>query len=202
LIWDFLLHKETFMTNHERRFDPKKKDMLVGSKRWNRWNPPRLLALAGVKPGATVVDLGCGPGFWTIPIAEIVGPTGQVIALDVSSDLLAELGKHHPPPQVRLVLGELPTIDLPDKSVDLVWAAFVFHEVEPPSTFAAEMRRVLRPGGTIIILDWRPDAKSVDGPPTKQRFSTEQVSHYLRSAGFELIEIAWQDDDAYLIKAR
>ena len=185
--------------HHERRFDPRQRGGLTGDARWARWNPPHLLALAGLRAGHTALDLGSGPGFWTLPMAEIVGPQGRVIALDVSPEMLAALAERNPPAHVRLLQGELPAINLPDAAVDFIWAAFVFHEVEPPGGLAAEMRRVLRPGGRLAVLDWRPDAKDESGPPRHHRISPQQIEGFLREAGFAHIQLAWQDEDAYLV---
>jgi len=185
----------------ERRFDPRHRQTLLGVERQARWDPPRFLARLGLQAGQTVLDLGCGPGFWTLPLAEIVGPQGTVWALDVSQEMLDALAARHPPSQVRLLRGELPAIDLPDGSVDWIWSAFLFHEVEPPEQLAAEMRRVTRPGGKVAVLDWRPDAESGDGPPRSHRLSPAQIGEYLLAAGFQDAMQIWQDEDAYLVEA-
>lgn len=65
-----------------------------------------------------------------------------------------------------------------------------------------EMRRVLTPGGQIGLLDWRPDAANENGPPRHHRLAAEKIRHALLEAGFELLPIPWDDQDAYLIRAR
>lgn len=193
---------EDTVPHNDRRFDPKKCDALVSPERWARWNPPQLLALSGLQPRQTALDLGSGPGFWTMPMAEIVGPAGQVIALDTSRELLDALAARNPPAHVRAVQGELPAIGLPDASVDFIWAAFVFHEVEPPSSLAAEMRRALRPGGRVAILDWRPDAISSGGPHRQHRYLSDQVQDYLTGAGFQGTGEVWRNADAYMVTGK
>ncbi len=190
------------MAEESRRFDPKKCDKLLSEERWAKWNPPVLFAAAGVREGMAVLDLGCGPGFWTLPLAEIVGPGGQVVALDVSQELLDALMARTPPPQVWPFLGELPAIGLPDASVDFIWAAFVYHEVENPSALVSEMRRVLRPEGTVAVLDWRPDAVSENGPPRSDRVAPEDVAAALEMGGLRNSAIVWKDEDTYRVEAR
>jgi len=185
----------------ERRFDPDNRGALLNARRQERWAPADFLARLDLEAGQTVLDLGCGPGFWTLPLAEMVGPAGTVWALDVSREMLADLVSHDPPPQVRPLPGELPLIDLPDDSVDWIWAAFVFHEVKPPEQLAVEMRRVTRPGGRVAVLDWRPDAASDGGPARSHRLSAVQVCEYVRAAGFRNASRIWQDDEAYLVEA-
>ncbi len=190
------------MTFDDRRFDHRKMDMLMGADRQARWNPSTFIKRFDIRPGASVLDLGSGPGFWTFPLAGKVGEQGIVWALDVSREMLDELAKRNPPKQIRLLQSELPKIELPDSSLDWIWAAFVFHEVIPPQKLADEMFRLAKAEGVVAILEWRPDAVGESGPPRHHRLSVEQVTGFLRDAGFRSVEKTWQDDDAYLIEAR
>lgn len=122
-------------------------------------------------------------------------------ALDAGQEMLDALAERHPPPQVRLMRGELPAIDLPDGSVDWAWGALAFHEVDLPEQLATELRRVVRTSGRVGILDWRPDASSGGGPPRPHRLGPEQVEGYLRAAGFRSVAQTWQDENAYLVEA-
>ena len=190
------------MAENERRFDPLKHQALTESQRWARWDPPQMLGRVGIHPGQRVLDLGCGPGFWTLPIAEVVGSQGKVWALDVSYELLDLLAKRKPPAQVQLLLGELPTINLPNDSVDLVWGAFVIHEVEPLDKLIQEIRRVLVRQGKVAILDWRPDAESENGPPRSHRIASRKLINLLQITGFEAARLVWLNKEAYLIEAQ
>jgi ubiquinone/menaquinone biosynthesis C-methylase UbiE len=122
-----------------------------------------------------------------------------VWGLDGSREMLESLVKRNPPPQVKTLLCEMPKIGLPDGSVDFTWASFIFHEVTPPVALTAEIRRVLKPGGTVAILEFRTDAVGTSGPPRHQRLSPEEVSVCLRSAGFTCVIETWHDDDHYLM---
>ncbi len=190
------------MPHDEKRFDPHRQQVLTSAERWAQWDPPRFLARLGVHAGQAVLDLGSGPGFWTMPLAGIVGPTGRVWALDVSQELLEALASRNPPPQVHPLRTELPKIALPDHSVDLAWMAFVFHEVEPPEELARELRRVIKLAGRVLVLDWRPDGQSEKGPPRAHRLTPEQVMTRLREAGFARVAQTWQDVDNYLVEAK
>lgn len=189
------------MSEPRHRFDPAKREALLSAERWQRWKPPYLLALSGLRENDDALDLGCGTGFWTLPMAGIIGPCGSVAALDVSQELLDDLSHRNIPPNVRLLRCELPAIDLADESVDFIWAAFVVHEVDPASALMFELRRVLRPGGRLAILDWRPDASSDNGPPRKDRIALGLVQEHLLAAGFGNICELWQDADAYMLGA-
>jgi ubiquinone/menaquinone biosynthesis C-methylase UbiE len=190
------------MISDDRRFDQHKMHALIGPEREARWDPPRFLSKLLIQPGQSVLDLGSGPGFWTLPLAGMVGSGGMVWALDVSQDMLDLLARRNPPVQVRPQHAELPKIELPNESMDWIWAAFVFHEVTPPEILAREMRRVLKDTGTLAVLDWRPDAVTEAGPPRHHRLSAEQVKKCLCEAGFQFVTQIWQDDDAYLLEAK
>jgi ubiquinone/menaquinone biosynthesis C-methylase UbiE len=189
------------MSPHDRRFDPKHHAALNSAERAARWQPMQLLKSLDIRHSQTVLDLGCGPGFWTFPLADIVGPQGIVWALDVSQEILEALSARNPPSQVRLLRSELPRIDLPDASLNWIWGAFMLHEVEPLVDLLKEARRVLRPGGRFGLLDWRPDAVHEDGPPRHHRLDPEVVRRTLQENGFRLILSNWEHEDAYLILA-
>jgi len=189
------------MSSDDRRLDHHKMHTLIGPEREARWDPSRFLTRLAIQPGQSVLDLGSGPGFWSLPLAKIVGADGTVWALDVSQEILNLLAQRNPPAQVHLLQAELPQIKLPTSSLDWIWASFVFHEVTPPETLASEMRRLLKENGTLAVLDWRPDAIAESGPPRHHRLSVEQVTKYLRETGFKSVTQTWQDDDTYLLEA-
>lgn len=190
------------MPHGDKRFDPQRQHRLLSAARQAYWNPPQFLAQFGIQPGQTALDLGAGPGFWTLPLSEKVGATGQVWAVDVSQELLDALASRNPPPQVKYKRSELPMVDLPNAFADFAWLAFVFHEVEPPEKLASEVRRVLRPGAHVAVLDWRPDAETDQGPPRTDRVTPEQVIGWLTTAGFTSAQKTWDDPDNYLVEAQ
>ena len=190
------------MSTDDRRFDHHKKHALIGAEREAHWDPSRFLSRLAIQPGQSVLDLGCGPGFWTMPLAEIVGTNGTIWALDVSQEMLDLMAQRNPPAQVHSLRAELPQIELPAASQDWIWAAFVFHEVTPPQKLASEIHRLLKENGTLAVLDWRPDSSIEAGPPRHHRLSVEQITTYLRDAGFQSVEQIWQDEETYLLEAR
>lgn len=189
------------MSNNDKRFDPAKRHGLLSEERQAHWNPSGFLQRFPIQPGQAALDLGCGPGFWTLPLANLVGPTGRVWALDVSQEMLEALAERTPPAQVVPVQSELPAIGLEAAVCDFIWAAFVYHEVEGGS-LAVEMLRVARPGGRVAVLEWRPDGPNQSGPPQGHRIWPDKLKRALQQAGFSEVTEAWHDADAYLITAR
>jgi ubiquinone/menaquinone biosynthesis C-methylase UbiE len=190
------------MSDHHHLFDSHLKPMLLDPQREAYWDPPVFLSRLGIKPGQTVLDVGSGPGFWTLPMAGLVGQQGTVWALDVSQELLDDLAARNPPPQVRLRRTDLPQTGLPAGAADLAWLAFVFHEVMPPEQLATELRRVLKAGGKVAVLDWRPDGTGEGGAPRAHRVWPAQVISWLETAGFGQARQTWQDENSYLIEAQ
>jgi SAM-dependent methyltransferase len=119
-----------------------------------------LVARAGLRAGARVLDLGCGPGLTTLELAQVVGPRGRVIACDRSERFLvtlrrecARLGLAH----VEARLASVEALDVADGSLDAAYARWPFCWLPEPLPVLARVARALRPGGRLLLqeyLDW------------------------------------------------
>jgi ubiquinone/menaquinone biosynthesis C-methylase UbiE len=137
-----------------------------------------------------VADVGCGPGFFTLPAARIVGPAGRVYAIDISEDLLRAVRAKADAKGLRQIITVPATetaIPLPDVSVDLAVLAFVVHEAIEPATFTHEVARILTPAGRVMLLEWD-KRESPMGPPVRDRLTREASEALLKDAGFILID--------------
>jgi SAM-dependent methyltransferase len=114
---------------------------------WNR---------AGLCAGQTVLDLGCGPGFTSFELAHVVGPSGRVIARDVSPRFLeflrSECDRTGAP--VKPSLGTVEALDLPPESIDAAYARWLFCWLPEPAEALKRVARVLKPGGVVVIQDY------------------------------------------------
>jgi len=126
------------------------------------WGPgTRAMALdAGLVPGMRVADIGCGVGTVTMMFAELVGPGGSVIGVDVSSAQLeqargraARMRPHVGVSPVEFVQADAVATGLPGDSFDFVFCRFLLLHLPQPRAGLAEMRRILRPGGILYIED-------------------------------------------------
>lgn len=172
------------------KFDPKNIERLMRADRLEGTTPEELLREAGLKEGDAVADVGCGPGFFTVPAARVVGPKGVVYAVDPQEEMLRSLGENAPEAEnIRPVLSNEAEIPLEDSVADFTLAAYVLHETELHRELVSELFRVTRPGGILLVLDW----KKVDeekGPPVEIRLSAEEAASLLEEAGFTDIRIA------------
>jgi ubiquinone/menaquinone biosynthesis C-methylase UbiE len=131
---------------------------------WNAFSrdamqlPARTLASIPVGPGARVADVGAGGGYFTWKLAEAVGPSGRVWAVEVEDDLVAELragGEERGLAQVEVVRGEYADPLLPDGQVDVAIFSSVYHHVEDRVAYMKRLRADLAPGARVAILEPR-----------------------------------------------
>lgn len=123
-----------------------------------------------LRPGMSLLDVGCGPGTLSIDLARRVAP-GRVLALDAVSDVLvgARGRADEAGIDVEFALGDVYHLDLPDDSFDVVHAHQVLQHLTDPVAALKEMRRVCRPGGLVAVRDadfgafaWHPEAPGLE----------------------------------------
>ncbi len=178
------------------KFEPRHWERLVSSERRAFLDPDRFLDVIGIPTGHVVADLGAGPGFFTLPLAERVGPGGKVFALDVAPEMVALLRERQLPAQVEVLLSGETRLPLPDHAADLALLAFVLHELENPAKFLAEVRRIVRAHGRLVVLEWVPQEEEM-GPPLHERLSPKASAKLLGDAGFRAVESGMANGSNY-----
>ena len=117
-------------------------------------DPYKALNAAGLEPGQKVLEVGCGPGFFTIPAAKIVGEDGSVLTLDVNPLAVAHVQQKIEAQRVtnaRTMLANAAQADLPDQGFDLIFVFGVAHPIGGMEAIWAEMHRLLKPDGTLSV---------------------------------------------------
>jgi ubiquinone/menaquinone biosynthesis C-methylase UbiE len=183
------------------KFKPANWERLLGKERHALLDPVAFVRGLGIAPGATVADIGAGPGFFTGPLADAVGGSGRVHALDVSPEMVALLHRQERAPQVTAHLSEESRLPLPDASVDLALLAFVFHELDSPLEFLEEGRRILRARGRLAVLEWVPQEEAM-GPPVSERVSVDVTRAALERAGLEVVDDGLANASNYYVIGR
>ena len=185
IVWD----GETTPTvhhGHGHKFDPSMRDHLLDPKRARYLPAKEILSKFPMKVNGAAVDIGCGPGYWTIPMAQLLGPTGRVYAVDLEETMLAALRERldaHPGLDVQALRSTEERLPLPERSVDFAFLACVLHELDGPGTLR-EAARVLRPGGVLGIVEWK-KKRQLEGPPYRIRLSPAKAAKVLEDGGFD-----------------
>lgn len=114
-----------------------------------------MLREVSIRPGSSVLDYGCGPGGYIPPLAQVVGPTGWIHALDINPAAIAatqKLATRKKIANMRTILSDCDT-GLPEESVDVVLLHDVFHDLSRPEDVLRELHRVLKPSGMLSFSD-------------------------------------------------
>ena len=158
------------------------------------------LAYLGLGPGQIVADVGCGPGFFTLPAARIIAPTGLVYAIDVEPRML-ELVRSRVAEaniaNVEILQGERHRIPLDDDAAHLTICGLVLHDLEDRLGLVRELIRVTRPNGRIAVIEWSPDAN--DARPNRLR--PADTSALFAEAGRPVLEVTPLGTQQYLLVA-
>jgi ubiquinone/menaquinone biosynthesis C-methylase UbiE len=163
-----------------------------GRKRAAALDAESILKKIGVRSGQTVLDVGCGEGRFSLPAARMVGWEGKVLAFDTSVERIEALKRtveERSLDQIEAFVADVTeTLPMPAHTVDICLVADVFHELVEESTVQAglrEMRRVLRPGGILAIVEFKKNVSRPPGPPLSIRLSPDELGGLLSQHGFE-----------------
>ena len=121
-----------------------------------------------LQPGLRLLDVGCGPGTITAEFAERLGPSGSVMAIDASADVIALASATQGGPNLTFAVGDVYALDAADDSYDIVHAHQVLQHLGDPIEALREMRRVCKPGGIVAARDvdytgcaWYPESQGL-----------------------------------------
>ncbi|WP_407702809.1 class I SAM-dependent methyltransferase [Thiorhodovibrio litoralis] len=151
-----------------------------------------ILKALALTPGQSVADVGAGSGFFSLLFAQQVGPGGRVYAVDISqpfTQAIAERAAEAGLDNLVTIVNDQHSLGLPDDSVDLIFTADTYHHFEFPQAMLAAFRRALRPGGQLVIIDFRTDPAIASAwVQGHVRAGREQVIAEAEAAGFVLEE--------------
>jgi len=178
-----------------RRFAPvmgyQGADWLERGERDDEEEPNVALSVLKIDKGAAVADIGAGSGFITERLSARVGPSGKVYANDVQPQMLQMLAARLAKKKitnVTLVQGDIDDPRLPESSVDLELMIDVYHEFSQPQAMLRKLRAALKPGGRMVLLEYRKEDPTV---PIKfeHKMSVGEAKMELEAEGFVLAKV-------------
>ncbi len=160
--------------------------------------PSKMRAQLHVKPGMVVCDMGCGNGYHTLPLAEMVGEKGKVYAVDVQPEMIEMLKQNIASKGLKNIVpinGLYHDPKLPPNTCDMILMVDVYHEFSHPVQMLAGMRAALKPDGQIVLCEFRAEDETV--PIKKEhKMSKAQINKEMNANGFKLVReydgLPWQ----------
>jgi SAM-dependent methyltransferase len=157
-----------------------------------------MLKQLNLKPGQTVVDFGCGNGFYTLKMAKLVAPGGKVLAVDIQPemlDLCRQRARDEKIDNVEEILCTATDPKLPAGKCDLILVVDVYHECSNPPDVLAGLRKALAPHGRVALVEFRAEDPKVPIRPL-HKMSKAQIMKEWPANGFKLVDqldgLPWQ----------
>lgn len=155
-------------------------------------DPEKNVPFFGLREGARVADFGAGSGAYSLAMAKRVGTTGMVYAVEVQQSLLERITSEARSAKVgnlKVVWGDVDKLGgskLADQSVDLVLLANILFQSDAKYTMLLEAKRILRPGGKVVVIDWLGSFGNL-GPTPERVVTAGEAKPILEQAGLKYL---------------
>lgn len=156
-------------------------------------NQDEIIQQLGIKNGMTIADLGCGAGYFTIPMARIMNNTGKVYAVDVLTAPLesvmsqAKLYGILNVERIRANVEVVGSTGIGEQSCDLVVLANILFQCQDRDSLFEEAKRILVPGGRIVIIDWIPNNAAL-GPKFEHCIPEDEAKRIAMRNGLKVVQ--------------
>jgi ubiquinone/menaquinone biosynthesis C-methylase UbiE len=166
-------------------------DWLDRPEREKEENPELALDVIGIRPGMIVADIGAGTGYMSLRLARRVGPSGKVYANDIQTEMLRRLRQNADKAKlanIETVLGTDVDPKLPAGQLDLILLVDVYHEFSQPQKMLRKIRETLKPGGRLVLLEYRKEDPNVP-IVTVHKMTVSEVKKELEAERFILSQV-------------
>ena len=164
-------------------------DWLVRETREQEEQPEKMLDALKIAKGATVADVGAGVGYTSQRLAQRVGPTGTVLATDLQPQMLRMLranAREAGATNIKPVLATVKETKLPDAAIDLILMVDVYHECPDPELTLKGLRKALKPGGRLVLVEFRAEDPEVPIKP-EHKMTLAQARREVEPQGFTFL---------------
>jgi len=152
--------------------------------------PDEVVRALALKPGETVADIGSGSGYFTLRFAAAVGDGGRVYGVDIDPEMIRHLNRRVRDAGVRNVQTLLSEPDdplLPYGSIDRFVIVDTWHHIEKQPEYLALMKKMLKPGGQVVMIDFQKRELPV-GPPLEMKIAREDLVRQMEGSGFRVVQ--------------
>jgi ubiquinone/menaquinone biosynthesis C-methylase UbiE len=174
---------------HRLHSDPKAYIALLEDPKRDEYQKPHEVLMAlSLKEGETIADIGSGAGYFALRFARHVGDSGRVYAVDVNPDMVVHLNRRIRDIGLKNVSTVLAAPDDPllqDQSIDRFFVCNTWHHIDKQEHYLSLMRRMLKPGGQVSMIDYHKKDLPV-GPPVQMKISREDLIRQMDANGFHL----------------
>ncbi|WP_424357008.1 class I SAM-dependent methyltransferase [Methanocella sp. MCL-LM] len=176
---------------------------ICDSDRRKMMDPHVILPKIGLKPGMTLVDVGCGQGFFALPAARIAGPEGRVYGIDIDAEALdlLSLKASDAGLNINALRGDAGQTVACEGCADIVFFGISLHDFTEPEKVLDNAWRMLKPGGVLADLDGKNAGKDGGSRPGN-RLSEKEASQLIEEANFNIVSVEDFSDRFYLILAK
>jgi len=158
-----------------------------------------------LKKGDRVLEIGSGPGYVSLVLADRVGVTGAVYAVDLSAEALAQLArlqKERGVSNIQRLVADAATLELPGPGADAALISMVLHHADEPAGILRNVARLLGPGGLAVVAEFHPEGPCDQGPPREHRLTPHQVRTWCEAAGLLPLNERRQTPEHYMVLVR
>ena len=158
-----------------------------------------------LESGDRVLEIGAGPGFVSLALADRVGPTGLVYAIDRSTDAFAYLERLQSErgiSQIHRIAADAAALEPTNIQPGAALITMVLHHADDPVGIVQNVDRCLPSGAPVVIGEFHPDGPCTSGPPREHRFAPEKVQEWCKEAGLVVVSYRRQTPEHYMFLAR
>lgn len=193
--------------NHNHHTQPDQnflaKIAFLDSKQREQLVPPEvLISQMPIENNHTLLDVGAGSGFFTIPMAERT--SGKVYAMDPDKRMLSVIedkAKAKGLTNIELIEDYIENVNIQSSSVDFAMASLILHEVPSLTKALTIILEVLKSGGHLLCLEYEKDDSIIEGPPMNIRIASANLEKILSEVGFDVVEKTKINDTIYTVLA-